>query len=125
MPHLPFSIELHDSRLAEIRHDGASTTIRLSPAYVHRDGKGWSQEAELVIAGGIGDALDVALPVQISDGSLKTAQGPYQNLLTLPLDDHGPVVLELELVSGGSVRFTGKSVKIGLIGQAEFIENVA
>ena len=125
MPHLPFSIELHDSRLAEVRHDALATTIRLSPAYVHRDGKGWSQQAELVIAGGIDNALDLALPVQISDGSLKTARGHYHNLLTLPLDDDGPVVLELELVSGGSVHFTGKSVKIGLVGQAEFIENVA
>ena len=45
MPHLPFSIELHDSDVTLIVLDNGAATVKLRPAYVHRDGKGWSQGA--------------------------------------------------------------------------------
>ena len=125
MPHLPYSIELHDSQLAEIRREGAVLILRLSPAYIHRDGKGWSQEAELVVADGASGAIPVELPIGISDGALNTAQGPYHNLLMLPLDNSGPVVLELELVSGAVVRVTGEAIGVRLFGEPRFIEDVA
>ena len=35
LPHSPYSIELHDSRLAEIRREGVTLVLRLSPAYHH------------------------------------------------------------------------------------------
>jgi hypothetical protein len=46
MPHLPFSIELHDSDVTSIVLDNGAATVKLRPAYVHRDGKGWSQDAD-------------------------------------------------------------------------------
>jgi len=49
MPNLPHSIELHDSRLASVVVEGGVATVRLRPAYVHRDGEGWSQDADLII----------------------------------------------------------------------------
>ena len=124
LPHFPYSIELHDSRLAEIRREGVTLVLRLSPAYIHRDGKGWSQEAELVVAGGASAAIPDELPNRISDGALHTAQGPYHNLLMLPLDNGGPVVRELQLVSGAVVRVTGEAIKVRLFGEPEFIEDV-
>src|SRR5947207_15783550 len=114
MPHLPYSIELHDSRLAEIRREGAVLILRLSPAYIHRNGKGWSQVAELVVAGGASAAIPDDLPTRVADGRLKTARGPYHNLLMLPLDDGGPVVLEIELESGAGVRDTVKAAEVRL-----------
>ena len=48
MPHLPFSIELHDSDVTSIVLDNGAATVKLRPAYVHRDGKGWSQDADIV-----------------------------------------------------------------------------
>jgi len=125
VPHLPYSIELHDSRLAEIPREGVALILRLSPAYIHRDGKGWRQEAELVVAGGASSAIPVELPIGISDGALNTAQGPYHNLLMLPLDNGGPVVLQLELVSGALVRVTGEAIRARLSGEPEFVEDVA
>lgn len=37
------------------------------------------------------------LPARIADGKLTTLDGPYRNLLVLPLCTKGPVVLEFEL----------------------------
>ena len=62
--------------------------------------------------------------IVFSDGALHTAQGPYHNLLMLPLDNGGPVVLELQLVSGAVVRVTGEAIKVRLFGEPEFIEDV-
>jgi hypothetical protein len=62
--------------------------------------------------------------IVFSDGALHTAQGPYHNLLMLPLDNGGPVVRELQLVSGAVVRVTGEAIKVRLFGEPEFIEDV-
>jgi hypothetical protein len=43
----------------------------------------------------------------------------------LPLDNSGPVVLELELVSGAVVRVTGEAIRVRLFGEPGFIEDVA
>ncbi|OZB75671.1 MAG: hypothetical protein B7X37_01400 [Halothiobacillus sp. 14-55-98] len=125
MSHHPYSIELHDSRLSTIRRESAELILLLSPAYIHRDGKGWRQMAELAIAGGMGDFNASELPAHISDGTLKTVKGPYQNLLMLPLRDGGPVVLEVELESGAIIRVQGHAVEVRLFGEPEFIEDVA
>ena len=127
MPQLPYSIELHDSRLASIAKvdTTASIVLGLSPAYLHRDGKGWVQEAQIVIAAATADCFQYELPARIADGSLKTPAGPYHNLLMLPLSQSGPVRLEIELESGEIVRVQGGSVEVRLFGEPEFIEDVA
>jgi hypothetical protein len=81
--------------------------------------------AELVIAGGASGAIPDELPTRVSDGKMKTARGPYHNLLMLPLDDGGPVELEVELESGAVVRVTGEAVEVRLLGEPEFIADVA
>ena len=125
MPHLPYSIELHDSWLAYITQDSSGATIALSPAYIHRGGKGWRQNAEIVVAGALVEGFRYELPARISDGNLKAPGGPYHNLLMLPLASAGPVRLELELESGEVVLVKGESVEVRLLGEATFVEDVA
>ena len=125
MPHLPYSIELHDSRFASIRSGASAVTIALSPAYLHKDGKGWRQEAELIIAGAVVGSHHDELPTRIADGTLKTPGGPYHNLLMLPLRESGLVKLEIELESGTVIRLEGESVEVRLLGEPKFVEDVA
>jgi hypothetical protein len=71
MPHLPFSIELHDSDVTLIVLDNGAATVKLRPAYVHRDGKGWSQGADIVIRESTIESTQVEFPATLADGSLK------------------------------------------------------
>lgn len=50
MPPLPYSIELHDSVVTAATVLDESLIIEFAPAYVHRDGKGWIQNARLILA---------------------------------------------------------------------------
>jgi hypothetical protein len=125
MPHLPYSIELHDSQVAAIEATGNSLVFKLNPAYVHRNGKGWRQDAEIVIAGSVADIPQMELPSRISDGTLETAKGPYHNLLMLPLHDPGPILLSVEFQSGAVLRVRGDSAEIRLFGEPEYVETYA
>lgn len=124
MPFLPYSIELHDSVLASIRAEDGAIAITLVPAYLHRDGKGWHQRAELVVLSGAVESNPSELPARICDGTLSTCRGPYHNLLMLPLQDAGPVKLALEL-DCGIFRVKGASIEVRLHGEPVFVEDVA
>jgi hypothetical protein len=125
MPHLPFSIELHDSDVTSIVLDNGAATAKLGPAYVHRDGKGWSQDADIVIRESTIESTQVEFPAALADGSLKTEKGPYHNLLALPLAADGPVSLKLEFLSGNVCVVRGRSAEVDLIGTPLFIEDVS
>ncbi len=124
MPQLPYSIELHDSLVTSIVVEGAEATVTLSPAYIHRDGKGWSQVATIVIQNAEVENAQSELPAALADGSLNTERGPYHNLLHLPLSDEGPVSLNLEFFSGNVAIIHGTSVRIALVGTPVFVEDV-
>lgn len=124
MPDLPYSIELHDSRVSTIAVEGGIATVRLRPAYIHRDGKGWSQDADIVIRESVVEAPQAEFPATIADGSLRTGPCPYHNLLYLPLVAAGPVSLELELFSGSVIKVRGNSVKIVIVSTPVFLEDV-
>ena len=121
MPQLPHSIELHDSKLAAIRHTPEGVTLELRPSYVHRDGKGWVQNADIHIVGA-SVRNTVTVPMRISDGVLKTPRGPYHNLLTLPLSEAGPVQMKLELESGELIELHGSAVAVQMFGEPVFVE---
>jgi hypothetical protein len=123
MPDLPYSIELHDSRVSAIAFEGGIAIAQLRPAYIHRDGKGWSQDADIIIReSSVGQLPE--FPATIADGSLRTEQCPYHNLLYLPLAAAGPVSLELELFSGSVIKVHGNSVEVVLLGEPVFVEEV-
>jgi hypothetical protein len=102
-----------------------STTINLRPAYIHRDGKGWSQDADIIVQASALDVAQTDFPATLADGKMLTTLGPYHNLLELPLVADGPVDIELEFFSGSIVKIVGNSVKVVLVGVPVFIENVS
>jgi hypothetical protein len=123
--HLPYSIELHDSRVSAIALDHGVTTVNLRPAYIHRDGKGWSQDADIIVQASTLDATQADFPATLADGKMLTKLRPYHNLLELPLVADGPVEAELEFFSGNIAKIVGDSVKVILIGVPVFVENVS
>jgi hypothetical protein len=125
MPHLPYSIELHDSRLEAVISDGGAAVLKLRPAYIHRNGKGWVQGADLRVGAAQIDIGEVALPAKLADGRIKSADGPYHNLLDLPLKIFGPVVVTLELFTEEVIRIAGTGAEVVLHGEPEFVEDVA
>jgi hypothetical protein len=124
VPHLPYSVELHDSRVSAIAHELTVTKIHLRHAYIHRDGKGWSQDVDIVIGDSVVEGVQPVYPATLADGKMMTTLGPYHNLLELPLSAPGPVSLELEFFSDSIVRIIGTGVEVVILGVPVFIENV-
>ena len=124
MAQLPYSIELHDSRVTRLFIDDGSATVHLSPAYIHRNGKGWKQEALLVVRQATLKTGQTEFPVTCADGSLRVPLGPYHNLLHLPLEESGPLTLKLEFVSGHTATIQGASIRAELIGVLALVEDV-
>ncbi|WP_199100412.1 hypothetical protein [Dyella sp. ASV21] len=125
MPNLPHSIELHDSTISGIETRGNSLLITFSHAYVHLDGKGWSQQVEIQIDEPCLGGDPVSYPAQVAGGRLVTVEGPYDNLLMLPLSTKGPIQLEIEFVSGAVVRISGRGLVVSPKGVITFLEEVA
>jgi hypothetical protein len=123
MPQLPYSIELHDSRLAAVEMLAGDAVFKLRPAYIHRDGKGWRQDADLIIGSATIDGPAVELPAALADGRLKTRSGPYHNLLELPLHEEGEVLLTLEFFSEAVLRVQGVSARAVLHGEPTYVED--
>jgi hypothetical protein len=125
VPHLPHSIELHDSRLAAVEKDGDVAVVKLRPAYIHRDGKGWRQDADLRVGAASVELGACTLPAKVADGRIRNEGGPYHNLLDLPLELFGPVVVTLELFSEEVLRVDGVGARIVLHGEPAYVEDVA
>lgn len=125
MPHLPYSIELHDSTLASVLVADGRAFVQLRPAYIHRDGKGWTQEADIVISDAQVDLGGASLPANLADGRVRSEFGPYHNLLELPMDVPGPVSIALELFSEEIIRVSGNGANVVLYGDATFVEDVS
>jgi hypothetical protein len=125
MPSLPYSIELHDSVLSDIERIERDYILRLRPAYVHREGKGWTQDIDLILLDAGVLSHSPALPARIADGSLRTPIGPYHNLLTLPLTELGAVVLTLEFFDESVLEVASEGVHAVLQGPLTFVETFA
>jgi len=124
VPNLPHSIELHDSRVASASVVDDAFVINFAPAYVHRDGKGWVQDARLVVRAAVVEPFDIEFPATVADGTIETNIGPYHNLLMLPLKAGGPISLEVEFSSGAILCATGDSVEVALLGIPTYVEDL-
>lgn len=118
------AIELHDSTLAAMRREGDALVLALRPAYVHRDGAGWSQEVDLNLSRAIEATVRADLPSRIWGGTLETPYGVAEGLLRLPLDASGPVRLVCELVTGARIDVSATAIRIALLGEPRFVERV-
>ena len=122
MPQLPYSIELHDSDLSRIVQKEKAVHVYLTPAYIHRDGKGWTQDVEIIINEATVKGAEVEFPSLLDDGYMKTQLGPYHNLLNIPFATEGPVELELELMSGRIITITGSGITHEFKNERLFVE---
>lgn len=124
MSPLPHSIELHDSTLAAVVQTPDAQIFCLRPAYIHHQGKGWKQDADICLSGSGAIQPPSELPSWIGDGSLTTARRLHDNLLELPLQEEGPVTLNLLLTTGEALQAQGTAVSVVLHGQPRFVEDV-
>jgi hypothetical protein len=125
------AIEFHDSSVAvEVQPRGV--LLRFCPAYVHHweeSSRGWrgegrTQDAELVI----GEASVVGRPgtavLELTGGSLKVGAQEYSNLIPAPLDAAAPIHCRLEVMNGEPLVVQGRSVRIRLLGESRFVEEL-
>jgi len=124
MPHLPHSIELHDSEISAIEERNGAIVIKFSHAYIHMNGKGWSQQLDLIVNAATQESEQTSFPAKVSDGKLKTKLGPYHNLLILPLDTDGDVEMLIEFFTGKVVTIRGSSIHVSYVTEPVFLENV-
>lgn len=118
------SIELHDSVLHGLEGSADLLSIRLRPSYLHLNGKGWIQNADIVIREAVVSGELPESPVRVSDGALVVGCTAFENLIPLPLVLDGVVRLSLGLPSGDVVHVTGRSVQVVLHGEPRFVEDV-
>jgi hypothetical protein len=117
-------IELHDSELAAVDSRDGSVHLTLSPAYIHRGGSGWLQDATLTIRGA-GSAPSIAdLPAAIWEGSLRVGDDCHNNLIPPTGTFEGVISLSITLVRGEAFTIEGDHASIELHGQPRFVEKI-
>ena len=125
------AIELHDSVVAEISRSQNNVEIALRPAYIHQstgqpgmdDGIGLVQNLVISVAEGsiTGDVGD--LPADILDGDFEVGPQQSPNMIALPCDLAGSVVLTLFLSPDNrKLVVSGERITILLQGQASYVE---
>ena len=125
MTHLPYSIELHDSEISSVEIRDGSAVVAFSHAYIHKDGNGYSQCAELIVHCAKIESSQSTYPAKAADGKLKTRLGPYHNLLLLPLATDGNVELKIEFFSGNELKIIGLGIEVVFTSEPVFVESVS
>ena len=120
------SVELHDSRVAEIARSGSDLHIVFRPAYVHRadgvagsdPGRGYLQPVEFVFRGAtcseIGECRGPVLDGEVSANGVQ-----YLNLVPLSAAIAGDITARLEFSSGGALTVSASSFSCEPIGEVD------
>jgi hypothetical protein len=129
-------IELHDSELEGIAFEGRDAVLHFPHVYIHASegrpawdrGTGWSQEAFLRIGvahvdGKFSEESRAAYDGVhcLSTGDLTINGNRSHNSIPIPLNVRGSVELTLECW-GDTVRVSGDSITLELIGEARYVE---
>ncbi len=124
------AVEMHDSEVLGVERLGDTVLLSLD-VYIHRSdgrpgqdaGTGWGQKASLSVA----QASIVAEPpggyLWITDGSIQVGEQCFDDVLPLPFEHTGPVLLRFEGAEG-CLQVAGRGVNLVLLGEAHFIEQV-
>jgi hypothetical protein len=123
------ALELHDSTLESIEHEGNVLVVRFS-AYIHRSagapgidaGTGWSQSVHFRIGrarlqGGAG-----LLPMELVGGRVTVSGRTFDNVVPMPLIDAGPVSINLHGRNNRELVIDGDGIEANLVGPAKYIE---
>ena len=122
------AIELHDSKVLSVRQAGGEVRVLLD-AYVHvsagepgRDaGTGWSQEVELVVAGGSVEEAPRGT-LWIAEGAI-AIDGAVHSLVPAELAATGAVRVELRGAEG-KLAIGGRGICVVERGEPVFVEKV-
>ena len=123
------AVEIHDSTLERIEHDG-DDLVAVFSAYVHRSagrpgidaGSGWSQELHLRFRRGLPSGNVEAVPMELLDGDLDVSGERFSNVIPIPLSCTGPVSIELRGWNDTRIIIRGEAVEGAFVGQARYIE---
>jgi hypothetical protein len=126
------TIEIHDSRVAEINECDGTVIVHFQPAYLHKSegrpafdsGTGWVQEARLIFseASITGDFPE--WPCDIMDGEIIVGDDRHDNLIPVPLEVAKRTELRLICDSVHTVRVVGRTVRLELVGEPRYVEEV-
>jgi hypothetical protein len=126
------TIEIHDSRVAEICKCDGTVIVHFLPAYLHKSegrpvfdaGTGWVQEARLIFteASVEGDYPD--WPCDIADGEIIVDGERHNNLIPVPFETGKFTELRLICDSVHTVIIKGRAAKLELVGEPRFVEEV-
>lgn len=123
-------IELHDSEIAQLEHEGTTLVMKLE-AYVHhsmgvpgRDaGTGWIHGAELRFDSGRFAGPAPMLPAEILGGTLRLDEQQLENMLPATLNFSGSVRLELDLGSFSKLVIEGAGLSVALTDEGSYMED--
>jgi hypothetical protein len=124
------TIEIHDSRVAEISERDGTVIVHFQPAYLHKSegrpafdsGSGWVQKARLIFseASTSGDFPD--WPCDIMKGEIIVGGERHDNLIPVPLEVAKLTELRLICDSVHTVTITGQGVRLELVGEPSYVE---
>lgn len=129
---LRLALELHDSEVAEVRHDPAAEVlaVRFSAAHLHAspglpgvdDGLAFLQPATLWLEAVADLALDSPPHFgRLTGGALIVDGRPFRGLLPVPLDAAGEITLSLAFSNGASLRAGAGRARIERHGEAAMV----
>jgi hypothetical protein len=124
------TIEIHDSRVAEISECDGTVIVHFKPAYLHKSdgrpafdsGTTWAQEARLIFseASVVGDFPE--WPCDVMDGEIVLDGVCHSNLIPVLLEIETPTELRLVCDSAHTVTVASKRVRMELIDEPRFVE---
>lgn len=69
-------------------------------------------------------SISPVLPVDISDGRLRVGTIIHDNMIHLPFNASDAISLLLQLTNADVVEFIGSGVRIDVVGEARFVEDL-
>lgn len=123
-------LELYEARLSYLRLDSEPAECHFSYAHIHKTrgmpprdtGRGWSQEAVLLMEDASLVTDRPSLPNTIVDGYLE-AVGTRHEPLPLPFERSGAARLYLRFADDSSLELRGNNPTIKLLGEKVFLQD--
>lgn len=127
---MPSALELHGSRVSRIEIVEGVAMIHFSHSYIRKSkgkpgrdaGRGWSQEAKLVLWGASVSGPWPKLPDTITDGFLEVG-GIRHEVIPLPFKRKIGARLYLQFADGAKIELVGETPLIELLGKPLYVED--
>ena len=123
-------IEFHDSKLVAISTVGGVARIELN-AYVHASegrpavdaGTGWTQRLVIEIHDAAVRAQPHDLPLWILDAELRLEGQAFENILPLPFDGPGQVLLVATGANDSRLEVSGTTIRVTYLAEPIYVED--